>query len=163
MDIRYGEADDALALSYLLARVWRVAYRGIFPQTFLDNIQDDGWVAGFEQGLANPEATTLVAEENGKIMGMIAFGKGRDAERQDQAEIYAINVSPDYQRQKIGSHLMCEALKKLGEQKVYLKVAAKNFPAQQFYVKHGFSYTQQSRIRHIADFSFDEWLFEKGI
>lgn len=95
MDIRHGGVDDALALSYLLARVWRVAYRDIFPQTFLDNIQDDGWVAGFEQALVNPHSTTLVAEENGKIVGMIAFGKGRDAERHEQAEIYAINVSPD--------------------------------------------------------------------
>lgn len=161
MRIRQGNIQDAMALSHLLAKVWRVAYRDIFPQTFLDNIQDDGWVAGFEQGLANPEATTLVAEENGKIIGMIAFGKGRDAERQEQAEIYAMNVQPEYQGQQIGSRLMGEALTLLGEQRIYLKVAMKNVPAQQFYIKNGFSNSEQIQMRQIADFSFDEWVFEK--
>lgn len=161
MDIRRGDICDALALSHLLARVWKVAYQGIFPQTFLENIQDDDWVVGFQQGLVSPDATTLVVQIDGKIVGMIAFGKGRDLGREDQIEIYMLNVLSEYQGQKIGSSLMRSVLEQIGEQRVYLKVAVKNQAAQQFYMKHGFCNSKQIQVRQIADFTFDEWLFEK--
>lgn len=160
MQIRQANLNDASALSHLLAKVWRVAYRGIFPQDFLDNIQDDGWTEGFKQGLSNPQATTLVAEIDRRIVAMIAFGKGRE-ENQAENEIYALNVLPEFQGQKIGSALMKCAFAQLGESGIYLKVAVKNYTAQRFYAKHGFHNSQQIQTRQIADFRFDEWIFQR--
>lgn len=160
MKLRPAEINDALAISRLLARTWRVAYRGIFPQHFLDNLQDDGWAEGFKKAVCDPNATTMVAEIDGEIVGMIDFGKGRDPEWAAN-EIYALNVLPEFQGKKIGSALMHFALEKLANQPVYLKVAVKNTSAQAFYRKHGFHNSQHQQTRQIADFAFDEWVFQR--
>lgn len=161
MKIRQAELKDAVALSHLLAQVWRVAYKGIFPQSFLDNIQDNGWVEGFQKSLADPQSQIFVAEIEQNIIGMIAFGKGRDEQLNIAHEIYALNVLPDFQRQQVGSTLMNFALneKGLGKRGGYLKVAQQNTQAQHFYQKLGFYNTEMEQERQIADFCFKEWIY----
>lgn len=158
MQIRVAQLADAADISRLLAQTWRVAYRGIFPQPFLDNLQDDGWTEGFKKAVSDPTATTLVAEMNGEIVGMIGFGKARDPQFAPN-EIYALNVLPAFQQQKIGSALMHAALAKLAGERVYLKVAIENHYAQEFYRKQGFHRTEIIQIRQIADFSFQEVVY----
>lgn len=158
MNLRLADINDAPAISRLLARTWRVAYRGIFPQPFLDNLQDDGWAAGFKKAVCDPTATTIVAEMDGKIVGMIGFGKGRDPQFAPN-EIYALNVLPDFQGQNIGSALLSFALSKLASEQVYLKVATGNQRAQAFYQKHGFVNSQIQQTRQMANFEFSEWVF----
>ncbi|MGX2948640.1 GNAT family N-acetyltransferase [Frederiksenia canicola] len=162
MHIRRALLSDAQALSHLLAKVWRVAYQGIFPQNFLDNIQEDGWTVGFQQSLDNPDVQIFVAEEGKQLVGMIAFGKGRNSELDIENEIYALNVLPEFQQQKIGSTLMQLAFAKMADKPIYLKVAVKNELAQRFYLKHGFQNRGIQYPRQIADFRFQEWIYQRS-
>lgn len=162
MHIRRALLSDAQALSHLLAKVWRVTYQGIFPQNFLDNIQEDGWTVGFQQSLDNPDVQIFVAEKGKQLVGMIAFGKGRNPELNIEHEIYALNVLPEFQQQKIGSTLMQLALAKMSDKPVYLKVAVENELAQRFYLKHGFQNRGIQHSRQIADFSFQEWIYQRS-
>ncbi|QIM62250.1 hypothetical protein A1D29_02445 [Pasteurellaceae bacterium Orientalotternb1] len=162
MQIRQALPTDAQTLSHLLAKVWRVAYQGIFPQDFLDNLQEDGWTAGFQQSLSTPDVHIFVAEEKKQIVGMIAFGKGRSPELHIENEIYALNVLPEFQQQKIGSALMQFALAKMADRPVYLNVAVENETAQRFYLKHGFQNSGIQQPRQIADFSFQEWVYQRS-
>lgn len=162
MHIRRALLSDTQALSHLLAKVWRVAYQGIFPQNFLDNIQEDGWTVGFQQSLDNPDVQIFVAEEGKQLVGMIAFGKGRNSELDIENEIYALNVLPEFQQQKIGSTLMQLAFAKMADKPVYLKVAVENELAQRFYLKHGFQNRGIQQSRQIADFRFQEWIYQRS-
>lgn len=162
MHIRQAHLSDAQALSHLLAKVWRVAYQGIFPQHFLDNIQEEDWVAGFQQSLNNPDVQIFVVEEGKQLVGMIAFGKGRNSELDIENEIYALNVLPEFQQQKIGSTLMQLAFAKMADKPVYLKVAVENELAQRFYLKHGFQNRGIQHSRQIAYFRFQEWIYQRS-
>lgn len=158
-----GRIEQAAELSALLAKVWMVAYRGIFPNAFLDNIQPDGWTQGLARTLADPNTHFLVAQQAEQIIGMLSFGLARDTDLAISYEIYAINILPEFQHQKIGSMLMASALNEYGlkDHAVYLRVARENNAAQQFYLKHGFINTRIEKIRHIADFSFTEWVYRR--
>lgn len=161
--ISQAKVEDASAISHLLAHVWREAYQGIFPDHFLARIQNEDWTDGFKKALIDPFATTLVAEQDGEIIGMIGFGKARDSQWQHATEIYALNVLPNYQHQNIGTALINHCLESLEpkDQKAYLKVACKNLIAQKCYAKVGLHNTQQQIERQIADFAFQEWIFAR--
>lgn len=159
--IQIAKIEHAAELSTLLAKVWRVAYQGIFPQSFLDNIQTDGWTEGLRKSIADRNVTLLVAQKEEQIVGMISFGPARDTELNIRNEIYAINVLPEFQQQKIGEQLLQAALttEALKDKPVYLRVAKENHTAQHFYLKHGFTNSKIEKIRQIADFSFAEWVY----
>lgn len=166
MEIRLAQYTDAQHLSQLLAQVWRSTYQGIFPKHFLDNLDDNGWTAGFQQSLNSSEVqsttTILVAELKGKIVGMIAFGNARDPDFPNAYEIYALNVLPHFQRKNIGTALMNSLFEHFQplNQPLYLKVAVDNLPAQAFYKKVGFYNTEYQSQRQMAGFAFQEWIFQ---
>jgi GNAT superfamily N-acetyltransferase len=82
----------------------------------------------------------LVAESNGKILGMIGV-KDNDSEPLSyQKQITAMYVDPDFQRQGIGTLLLKSAFAQLKNQGVgsaMLWCIKSNRPACSFYEKYG--------------------------
>ncbi len=161
MQIRAATAQDLVEISALLTQVWRQAYQGIFPQTFLDNLQDQKWLAGLTATLNSPAEFWLAeTDENRhgrKIVGMLIFGAARQAFA--EAEIYVINVLPEYQHQGIGNALIQFALNRLAGQRVYLEVVAQNHAARRFYAAQGFAPTDITTTRQIGDFSISQMVY----
>ena len=52
MIVRAAVASDAAAVARVHARSWRVAYRGLVPDAYLDGLSDDTWRERWERGLA---------------------------------------------------------------------------------------------------------------
>lgn len=163
MNIRLAEITDARALSRLLAEVWKATYQGIFPRAFLEQITPDKWVEGFQYTLTQNLSPIFVAEVDSQVVGMISGGTARDTELQIPFEIYALNISPAFQRQHIGQLLMAYFVKqmKIKEGEVYLRVASKNLNARYFYEKQGFVNSGIITTRKIENFYFEEMIYTK--
>jgi len=101
----------------------------------LNNLDDSK--EGIERFLNRNPDTCFVAEESGKLVGVIIVGN--DGRR---GYIYHTAVNPSYQNQGIGSKLVNTALlalKKCGIHKVALVVFDKNKAGNMFWEKQGFT------------------------
>jgi GNAT superfamily N-acetyltransferase len=114
-----------------------VAYRGLIDQAYLDGLDPAQQRERWGQGLARykwPDRGTLVAEQDGQIIGFAHLSTG------DEGEIHAIYVTPDAWGTGVGRALMDEALARLrdaGCTEVILWVLAANERARRFYEKAG--------------------------
>lgn len=145
MQIREATVNDVPQLAELLTTVWQSSYQNIFPANVLNAIESEKWHMGLMNTISNPDIASYIAEENGNIVAMLVFGKGREAFA--ESEIYVLNVLPSYQRQGLGEQLMRLALNALTPYTVYLQVMSENHNSRRFYEKMGFkeSGTQTER------------------
>ncbi len=144
MEIRHiRESDDIDAVSRVFARSWKVAYRGIVPDAYLDSLADDRWSKRFT-GLD----TFLIVTEKEEIIGVTKYSPARDKNYAGWGEIVAIYLLPSHYRQGIGSQLLRAAvneLQTLGFDEIYLWVLGENHAARAFYEKNGFVFNGDSQ------------------
>jgi ribosomal protein S18 acetylase RimI-like enzyme len=145
--VRDATIGDARAVAEANVRGWQVAYRGIMPDRYLDELADD-----FESQVARrrvhlgapdePRLFNLVAERDGAVIGWLAAGPSRDDDRHEkQAEIWAVYVHPDAWRTGAGSALMTAGIERLVEQgytEATLWVFEANPRARRFYERYGY-------------------------
>ncbi|MBR0451975.1 MAG: GNAT family N-acetyltransferase [Oscillospiraceae bacterium] len=112
----------------------------------LNNVDDTR--EGIEKYLKRNPETSFVAEDNGKIVGVIIAGN--DGRR---GYIYHTAVHPDYRHQGIGTKLVdaaLEALHSVGINKVALVVFSRNEDGNAFWEKIGFSERHDLSYRNKA-------------
>lgn len=139
--IKTATIKDSKIISEIHALSWKVAYKGIIPQEYLDDLKDDFWVIAFQNWISNNILTVQLLCENETPVGCIAYGKARDEKFLDWGEIVSIYILPDYWRKGYGHKLLETALtdmKSKGYQNCYLWVLRDNYRAKKFYEKYGF-------------------------
>ena len=112
----------------------------------LNNVDDTR--VGIEKYLKRNPETSFVAEEDGKIVGVIIAGN--DGRR---GYIYHTAVHPDHRHQGIGTKLVdaaLEALNSVGINKVALVVFSRNEDGNAFWEKIGFSERHDLSYRNKA-------------
>ena len=112
----------------------------------LNNVDDTR--EGIEKYLKRNPETSFVAEEDGKIVGVIIAGN--DGRR---GYIYHTAVHPDHRHQGIGTKLVdaaLEALNSVGINKVALVVFSRNEDGNAFWEKIGFSERHDLSYRNKA-------------
>ncbi len=135
MTIRPEINDDIDAVVAMHIRTWQKAYRGMLPDEVLDHLDPVIWAQRRREHRANPGSTSLVAEEDGTIVGFVHFGP--DREDPVLGEIYAIYVDPDRWGSGVGDRLMTRALDSLPHREVRLWVLEQNERALRFYRRYG--------------------------
>jgi GNAT superfamily N-acetyltransferase len=104
MLIRRATLLDALAIAHVHVISWRETYRGIVPQSHLDNLnvskRESLWKEAIDQG-----HFVFVAESDGNIIGLADGGKFRGKQPDIIGELYAIYVLADHHRKGIGGNL----------------------------------------------------------
>jgi len=134
--VRAAVPADAAAIARVQVASWRDAYRGIVPDAFLDGMREEEWAA---RRLGNLEAggtTTLVAEEEGRIVAFACGGAARRAPGGFDAEVYALYVLRDRRRRGLGRLLLlllADALAARGAISLVLWVLRDNAPGRAFY------------------------------
>src|SRR4051794_15257996 len=128
--VRTATVEDAAAVEAVRLRGWQAAYRGIVPDSYLDGMEEQPERRAAVI-VAPSGVTTLVAEDEGAVVGMAVFGPARDGE--DAVELYALYVEPGRWRAGVGTSLLaaCEGVS-------VLWVLEDNTRARAFYGRHGF-------------------------
>jgi len=110
MRIRPAAPEDAGPIAEIHVAAWQAAYRGLMPDSYLDQLTVEKRTALWQRSLAQPSpGTMMVAENQESLAGFCLFGPTRDPEGKDQGvgEIVALNVRPSYWRSGFGRAL-CE-------------------------------------------------------
>jgi ribosomal protein S18 acetylase RimI-like enzyme len=140
--VRRATAGDSHGIAVVHVSSWQHAYRGIVPQSHLDQLAVADREGRWAEILARGDSETLLAEAFGTIIGFISFGKSRqqDAVR-DEGEVYSLYVSPSQWSTGVGRSLWETALgrlRELGFVRVIVRVLAANQKAILFYERIGF-------------------------
>ena len=143
--IRPAKSADIPVIAQTVVRAWQVAYRHILPDALLDNLSTARAAARWSELIKDQNMSTLVAEFDGKVVGFVRLGAGRDADIDSKmiGEIYAIYVHPDYWSLGAGRALLYQAIKQLRQrdfQEVTLWTLRDNLRARTFYEQVGLAF-----------------------
>jgi GNAT superfamily N-acetyltransferase len=138
-DIRPLTDADIDPVAALHVRTWQAGYAGIIPADFLAALDPAVFAERRRSGTRPPGAATLVAVDDGVIIGFASFGPDRSGEP-GTAELYALYVEPDRWGTGAGRALMQaarEALTRDGLATMRLWVLEDNHRARRFYERAG--------------------------
>ncbi len=138
--LRDAGPDDAPAIARIHVEGWRTTYRGLFPDAYLDGLDEAGRAAHWRRGLpAKDGRHTIVALETDDVVGFASGGPARGKHGFD-AEVYAIYLLSRVRRRGIGGRLMARMFARFrsDERKsAHLWVHVGNVAGEAFYRKLG--------------------------
>lgn len=137
IEIRPITEDDYEAVAVVHVRTWQVAYAGIVPADHLAAMDVAANAERRRTMPAPPGARTLVATDDGQVVGFVAFGPSYEG---DGGQLYAIYVLPSSWRRGAGRLLFDAAkdgLAAAGFRDMRLWVLEENHPARRFYERMG--------------------------
>jgi len=139
--VRTVEAEERLAVARVHVRSWQVAYRGIFPDEYLDQLSPEDRAARYTFDSDDPSGQiTIVATDGTTICGFASAGVSRDSDLEAAGEIYAIYVDPGSWGLGAGRQLIENArsrLREMGFSESFLWVLEGNERAKRFYTIDG--------------------------
>jgi GNAT superfamily N-acetyltransferase len=148
MNVREAVVDDIESIARLHAESWRVAYRGMYSDEFLDGDVFRDRQAVWQQRLTAPVAGqhTVVAVENNTIVGFAcAFG---EEDPRWGTLLDNIHVDPHRKRRGVGTQLIGDvaawADRAHPQSGFYLWVLEGNAPARRFYERLGARNAEQT-------------------
>jgi GNAT superfamily N-acetyltransferase len=146
MRVRRAELGDAAAIALVQVWSWRDTYRGLVPQSYLDELDPEKRRDMWERGLAAsrwPGSGTLVAEGEDGIVGFAHFAGSRDEGADTSVgELCAIYTLSTVWGTGVGRALMTDAVRALtdaGYARATLWVLDTNERARRFYGAAGWS------------------------
>ena len=137
--IRTARMSDAKAIAHIRVAAWRVAYRGLMPDSYLNRPDLEHMEAEqLQNRLHNigDSAHVSVAEVGGQVVGYCAYGSAEPS----RGDIYDLYVHPDSRHRGVGRHLLVtttEHFKAEGFAEATLFVFEGNSRARKFYEQAG--------------------------
>ena len=140
--IRRATAQDAAAIARVRIESWRVTYRGMIPDAYLDSMQVDASTQLWDRVLtAGPNTTSVfVAENDGGVIGFAAGNMLAEPRDDLDAELSAVYLRREFQRAGVGRCLVCavaRAQRARGANGMIVWVIAGNKVARTFYERLG--------------------------
>ncbi len=145
IQLRRATVADAQAIAAIRIEGWRISYRGMIPDSYLENMQLDENVLHWRtilQALPAKEDSlcVYVAVNDEEIVGFVSAMKLPEAKLDKDAEINAIYMRPQWQRCGIGKRLLHKAtrsLQAMGCTSCVIWVIDGNSQARNFYEELG--------------------------
>ena len=137
MLLREKKEYDIEELAKVHYESWLSTYKGIIPESYLDEITLESYIENHYKF----NAPCIVAEIDNKIVGFLMYAKDKDDDTSENCgEILVIYLLEAYQNQGVGTQLMIEAEKKMKQEydQLSLWVIEDNLQAVNFYEKCGF-------------------------
>lgn len=149
--------EDAEGLGAAHVAAWQAAYPGLMPSGFLSRLDADARAAGWRRSIeaGDSAARTVVARVGDRVAGFVSYGPPRDEVDDGWGELWAINVHPDFWRQRVGSALFERAVSGLvedGFRNAYLWVVRGNGRAIGFYRRMGWPPDGETKVDDRHDF-----------
>lgn len=165
--LRPATLDDAMAVARVHVRSWQVAYLGLLPDSYLDNLKLEERAQRYTFGSADPsQPATWVAVVDGTIRGFATTAPARDADASGYGELCGLYVDPEYWNHGIGMVLLTaaqERLKDQGFKQAVLWVLVGNERAQGFYRKSGWLPDGAHRTEKIGGVTVDEVRYRRQL
>lgn len=153
MNIEKITRDTAAAASYIYAMSWKIGYKGIIPQPYLDKIPLGQWA----DWLGNDNHTHFQADyllsDNGDFIATASICEARNEQYRGWGEIMSIYVLPEQFRKGYGTTLfsyLTDQLQKSGYSKIYLWVLEDNQRARGFYESMGLQTNGDRIVQNIG-------------
>ena len=158
---RRATVSDSLAVARVHVQSWRASFTGIVPQSFLDKMSVEDRAQAFRTRFAADSYRMFIAvtPRDGAI-GFADFGEARETDQRYEAELYAIYLLRDFQRQGIGRKLFTLGVESLisdGMHSMYL-LTLEASPYKSFYEKMGGRMVGRTAIE-IAGVKYTELIY----
>ena len=118
--IREAHQDDFEGIAKVRVDTWRVAYKGIVPDDFLESLSyqriAERWREVFWEDKSPGMAVFVAENEREDIVGIAVCGPEQSQDPVYRGEIYILYVLPQYQRQGIGHALVAACVQHLVQQ-----------------------------------------------
>ncbi len=138
MRIRPIETADIQAMAEIYVETWRVTYRGILPDAYLETMTVAETETALRREMGAAGVVSLLAEaDDGQAAGLITGGIDRRRDRIYGGEIFSLYVRPAYQRRGIGHGLVTRLVAQMNRLDIFtLKVQVLEAnPHRRFYEK----------------------------
>lgn len=93
--MREAQPQDAAEVAGVHVGSWQVAYRGVFPDDYLDGMRTEDRMSHYTFGDTRPGSpTTLVAIVDTTIRGFVTTGPASDEDVAHAGAVYALYLDP---------------------------------------------------------------------
>lgn len=145
MNIRNVMLQDAQGIAKVHVDSWRTTYKGILPQSFLDNLSYAKRTELWQKNIANENNVVFVAEnDHGEIVGFVCGATRETNVEANSSDLTSIYLLEECQGQGVGKMLlkkMMESFKARHYQTIYVDVLADN-KTRHFYEYYGAEYVK---------------------
>jgi GNAT superfamily N-acetyltransferase len=139
LTIRKAKIEDAAAIAHVQVASWKTTYAGIVSDVFLASLNQEEWMRSWQEQILAGNVSIFVAEDEAGIFGFAAGGAARERLDDCDAELYAIYLLRERQRQGVGRTLgltLASALQTKGFTSMLVWVLEQN-PSLSFYERLG--------------------------
>ena len=145
ISLRRATVTDAEAIAAVRVEAWQATYRGMIPDTYLDEMRVEDSFLHWKQILqalptAGDRVCVYVAESEGHVIGFASGMLLPEAKFGMQAELTAIYLRPAWQRSGIGRRMVQKVARTLqaqGAESLLVWVISGNSIARNFYDELG--------------------------
>jgi GNAT superfamily N-acetyltransferase len=170
MRVRRAEVGDAAAIARVNVGSWRVAYRGLIPQDYLDRLDVEERREVWARGLATsrwPASGTFVAEAEGGVVGFAHIGPSPDDDADPAVgAVWAIYALATVWGTGVGRALMDASLAGLAEAgyaQATLWVLDTNARARRFYEAAGWRPDGTTQVDSTRGFPLPELRYRRPL
>ena len=146
--IRQARIEDARAIAFVQVGSWKSTYSGIVPDEYFASLSVESRTEKWEEQFHTGTTLIFVAEDTTGVFGFVSGGKLRDPIDGYDAELYAIYLLQQKQRQGVGKLLLQKLVAGLRAnhlRSLIVWVLARN-PSVGFYVRLGGSQVAEKQI-----------------
>lgn len=161
MSIRPATSEDVAALADVHVASWQAAYRGIFPDPFLDGL--DRAARATWWSLFIGDGRPVYVADAGRVVGFCTFDAADDM---GWGEVTAIYVHPDHWGQGHGHGLLQSAMRSMagvGFERALLWVLEANGRGRKFYEREGWARARPIRVEEIGGIQVTELRYEVSL
>ena len=135
--------EEIQGKAYVHWKAWQDAYAGIVDPSYLNALT----LEKCQQIALRFVDHILIAKDDDKVIGFVAYGGCRDEDLPEAGEVSAIYILKEYYDQKIGYRLMQKALKLLKDHPLFVVWVLKdNERAIRFYERCGFKADGKQKV-----------------
>lgn len=164
VSIRPAQFRDAAEIARIHVRTWQAAYRGQVPDTYLKSLdaEIEQRTARWESVIASAASRRqhqLLALDDDRIVGFVAFGPSDDEPDPEVGEVYAIYVDPGSWDRGFGRELFAAAVQGLIDadfRAATLWVLDTNARARRFYEAAGWAADGATKTERRGDVELHE-------
>lgn len=153
-----------MAVARVHVSSWQAAYRGLIAQGYLDGLRPEDRAARYTFGEAGPK--TLLAVEDGNVLGFASYGTARGDDCMGFGELYALYADPSAWDRGVGRALIAEAragLRAEGFDGAILWVLTGNERAERFYRRDRWVDDGCRRTAEVQGITLDETRYRRWL